>query len=85
MNLEEMEPKHAEALKAVLSESDKVIDVQMVGYLDMCGDGSRSYIVYMHDSLEKCLVLSKFEYYITKKIWILSDEKIWKEDILYNN
>ena len=79
MNIEEMEPSHAEELKKQLLESDTVLDIRMVEYQDMYGDGSRSYLIFMHDQIEKCLVMASFEYYITKKVWLLSDEKIWSE------
>lgn len=73
MKLEEMEPEHKEALKKHLHHNDNVIDVQMVGYLDMYGDGSRSYIVYLQDTLANCFVIANFEYYVTKREWMLTD------------
>jgi len=73
MKIEEMEPEHFTELKNHLSTYDNVIDVQMVGYLDMYGDGSREYILYIYDELAKCFVISKFEYFVTKKVWVLDD------------
>jgi len=75
MKIEDMESKHSEELKIHLSTYDTVIDIQMVGYLDMYGDGSRNYVVYLYDTLAECFVLSNFEYYITQKRWMLSDMK----------
>lgn len=75
MNLEEMQPEHLKALKARLPHSDTVLDVQMIGYLDMYGDGSRNYIVYVYDKVTECFVISNFEYDTIIKNWILHDLK----------